>query len=93
MKQGNANYILYKPWHGFLYKRSFEMQPLEFQTDTFMNMKNGQQIDVLIMDFSKAFDIVGHHKISKKLDYYETEAKSTDGSRHSWLAEHSKWSR
>ena len=32
----------------------------------------GVQTDVLIMDFSKAFDKVGHKRLIKKLDFYAT---------------------
>ena len=33
-------------------------------------MSNGHQIDVAVMDFSKAFDVVPHQRLLSKLDYY-----------------------
>ena len=41
-------------------------------------MQNGGQTDVLIMDFSKAFDKVGHQRLIKKLDYYGVRSKTRD---------------
>ena len=31
---------------------------------------NGKQTDLIIMDFSKAFDVVPHQRLINKLDYY-----------------------
>ena len=36
----------------------------------------GAQTDVLIMDFSKAFDKVGHKRLIKKLDFYGVRNKT-----------------
>ena len=47
-----------------------ETQLLEFQADILQNLKRGLQSDVLIMDFSKAFDKVGHRHLAEKLDFY-----------------------
>ena len=41
-------------------------------------MQNGGQTDVLIIDFSKAFDKVGHQRLIKKLDYYGVRSKTRD---------------
>ena len=60
MKHGNENNTLYKLNIGFGDKRACEVQLLEFQTDILTNRKNGKQTNVLIMEFSKAFDKVGH---------------------------------
>ena len=50
-------YILFQ---SFRSKRSCETQLIEFVDDTTKTMSVGKQTDVLIMDFSKAFDKVGH---------------------------------
>jgi hypothetical protein len=42
--------------HGFRSKRSCETQLIEFIDEVTINMSAGKQTDVLIMDFSKAFD-------------------------------------
>ena len=40
------------------------------------NLKRGLQSDVLIMDFSKAFDKVGHRHLAEKLDFYGIHGKT-----------------
>jgi hypothetical protein len=42
--------------HGFRNKRSCETQLLEFVDDVSSNLSSGKQTDVLVKDFSKAFD-------------------------------------
>ena len=42
--------------HGFRSKRPCETQLIEFIDEVTINMSAGKQTDVLIMDFSKAFD-------------------------------------
>jgi hypothetical protein len=39
---------------------SCETQLLEFIDDVTLNMENGKQTDIFVMDFSKAFDKVSH---------------------------------
>ena len=40
------------------------------------NLENRKQTDVLILDFSKAFDKVGHQRLLKKLHYYGIRGKN-----------------
>ena len=56
MGHADRNNILYLLQHGFRNKRSCETQLIEFINETSNNMASGKQTDVLIMDFSKAFD-------------------------------------
>ena len=51
-------------------KRSYETELLEFTADIVNNMQAGQQTDVCILDFVKAFDKVDHHRLVKKLNWY-----------------------
>ena len=37
---------------------------------TWLNMNNGKQTDVIVMDFAKAFDKVGHRRLIEKMKYY-----------------------
>ena len=80
MKHSNAHNILKSNQHGFREKRSCETQLLEFTSDIANNMKDGKQTDVLVMDFSKAFDKVGHGKLLHKLSHY-----GVGGRTHAWI--------
>jgi len=70
MKHGETNNILYPLQHGFRKRRSCETQLIEFTDDISLNLENGKQTDILIMDFSKAFDKVSHSLLLHKLDHY-----------------------
>ena len=70
MKHAEDNNILYPLQHGFRSKRSCETQLLECIDDLTKNMANGKQTDLLILDFSKAFDKVGHNLLLHKLNHY-----------------------
>ena len=67
--------------HGFRPKRSCESQLLNFTQELFSGLADGQQFDVNIMDFSKAFDRVPHHRLLNKIKYYGIE-----GNVLSWLS-------
>jgi hypothetical protein len=60
MSHTDTHNILYPLQHGFLTGRSCETQLLEFIDDVTLNMENGKQTDILVMDFSKAIDKVSH---------------------------------
>jgi hypothetical protein len=55
--------------HGFRNKRSCESQIVITTEDIARNLDN-QQVDMLILDFSKAFDTVPHKRLLKKLESY-----------------------
>jgi hypothetical protein len=59
--------ILSPQQHGFRSKHSCETQLLGFTQEIADNIEQGKQTDVIIMDFSKAFDKVDHHKLIHKL--------------------------
>ena len=69
MSHGNDNDILHSLPHGFRQKRSCELQLLGFISDLTNNMEENKQTDVLITDFSKAFDKVGHQRLLQKLHH------------------------
>ena len=62
--------ILYPFQHGFRSRLSCETQLLEFYHDLVGNCYDGHQTDVLVMDFSKAFDKVGHERLLEKVTRY-----------------------
>ena len=61
-------------------KRSCECQLLGFVDELTLNMDQGRQTDVLVMDFSKAFDKVCHSLIVHKLNHYGVQ-----GNLNAWI--------
>ncbi len=76
MKHANSTNLLYLLQHGFRSMRSCETQLLEFIGDIVNTTQKGCQTDVLIMDFSKAFNKVGHNRLIKKLHFYCIQGKT-----------------
>lgn len=66
----NQYNILYHLQHGFRHARTCESQVLELTTALQTNLSERKQTDLIIMDFSKAFDKVCHKRLLAKLDYY-----------------------
>jgi len=62
------NILCPKP-HGFRSKHSCKIQLIGFTQEIADSLDQGQQTDVIIMDFSKAFDKVDHHKLVYKLKH------------------------
>ena len=56
--------------HGFRSRLSCESQLTEFYHDIVSNTFEGFNPDVLVMDFSKAFDKVGHQRLLEKVTRY-----------------------
>ena len=61
-------------------KLSCETQLVEFVRDLAENMYAGHQTDVLVMDFSKAFEKIGHRRLFTKLQSY-----GVIGKMNSWI--------
>ena len=56
--------------HGFRSKHSWESQLLITADEFIQNFESKSQTDVVVLDFSKAFDVVPHQRLLHKLDHY-----------------------
>ena len=80
MNHAEHHNILYPLQHGFCPGRSCETQLLEMVNEVVNNMQLGLQTDICVLDFSKAFDKVGHRRLVEKLRMY-----SKDGVANTWI--------
>ena len=62
--------ILSDSQHGFRKKRSCESQLILTIQDQASSLEDGEQIDAVLLDFSKAFDKVPHQRLLLKLQHY-----------------------
>ena len=82
MQHAENHKILYGLQHGFRSRLSCETQLVEFIHDLAGNCHRGRQTDLLVMDFSKAFDKVGHNRLLAKLDHYGITGRTQTWIRH-----------
>ena len=68
--------------HGFISGKSCTTQLLEFLEDLTQALDNGKDVDVIYLDFCKAFDKVPHRGLLKKLWAYGIRGKL-----HVWIKE------
>ena len=66
----DKNSILYERQQGFRTKRSCEIHLTMLTEELHRNQLEGKQTDLILMDFSKAFDKVNHEKLIHKLHGY-----------------------
>ena len=62
--------ILFANQHGFRKKYSCETQLILTVEDLARSIDNGDQMDMIILDFSKSFDKVPHRRLLSKLEFY-----------------------
>ena len=67
MSHFHDNNLLSQYQHGFRSEHSCESQLISFTQEVYDNLENGNQTDIIVMDFSKAFDKVDHNKLIYKL--------------------------
>ena len=69
------NNLISKQQHGFVRRRACVTNLLECQNLVSKSMLEGNTVDVLYTDFSKAFDKVSHRKLIHKLKAYGVQGK------------------
>ena len=81
MKHVDANTILTDCQHGFRARRSCETQLVTLLHDLASTLDMGTQMDMVVLDFSKAFDRVPHGRLLKKIHHYGIR-----GSTYHWIS-------
>ena len=69
MSHFDDNNLLSQYQHGFRSEHSCESQLISFTQEVYDidNLEKDNQTDIIVMDFSKAFDKVDHNKLLYKL--------------------------
>ena len=70
MSHFDENNILTDCQHGFRKRRSCESQLLSLVHEITKGLEAGNQVDMILLDFSKAFDKVPHQRLLHKLNFY-----------------------
>ena len=66
----DSNGLMFDLQHGFRERRSCETQLVSLIEDLARKTSQGKQTDLILLDFSKAFDKVNHSKLIMKLHSY-----------------------
>ena len=76
MKHVGNNNILTDLQHGFRKHRSCKTQLIKTVNELAKSMNQGEQIDSILLDFSKAFDKVCHRILLLKLEHYDIRGRN-----------------
>ena len=77
----NNNHLIKSSQHGFTKNKSCATNLLEFLQIVQKNMDEGKAMDIIYMDFAKAFDKVPHQRLLTKL-----KAHGIDGKVFQWIS-------
>ena len=80
MKHLDMYDILIDAQHGFRKSRSCESQLIMTVQDLANSLNRNEQVDGILLDFSKAFDKVPNQRLLEKLSYYGVR-----GNLHNWI--------
>ena len=72
----NRNNLFCIEQHGFIKGKSCVTQLLEFMEDTTEAIDQGREVDVIYLDYSKAFDKVPHKRLLTKISEYGIKGNS-----------------
>ena len=76
----NTYNIINPTQHGFRSGLSCQTQLMLLVEEILRTMDQHYQVDLIMLDFSKAFDTVAHNKLLLKLEHYGIQSNT-----HSWL--------
>ena len=76
----NTNNILINEQFGFRAGHSCEAQLISVVEDIKLAMDHTSQVDIILIDFRKAFDTVPHCRLLNKLSHYGIQGKV-----HDWI--------
>ena len=82
VKHMEENNLFSKAQHGFMTGRSCSTQLLELMEELTETLDSNGDVDIIYLDFKKAFDKVPHKRLLKKLWGYGIRGKV-----HSWIKE------
>ena len=77
----DRNQLLSDAQHGFRKKRSCESQLILTIQDLANGLNSREQIDAILLDFSKTFDKVPHQRLLEKLQHYGIRGHLNQGFR------------
>ena len=81
MRHLSKHNILAGNQHAFRKYRSCESQLILTTNDLAKNLDNRKITDIAVLDFSKAFDVIPHQRLLKKLDFYGIQSNTKN-----WIA-------
>ena len=65
-----SNNLFTNAQHGFIARKSCVTQLLEFMEDITEAIDDGKEVDVIYLDFCKAFGKAPHRRLLKKMQQY-----------------------